>query len=94
MVIIRINTGQNRQTEDLEHYTHSNDTWGQIRRLISHRYVGSFELMTTNNPFSRYRTTYGTLELFRNNELIHPLWDNRTLGQTDGRDRIVSEENC
>ena len=42
--------------------------------------------------FPRYRTTYGTLELYRNNELIHSLWDNRTLGQTDGRDRIVSDE--
>lgn len=36
-----------------------------------------------------YRNNYGVLELYRNSELIHPFWDNRTLGQLDGRDRIV-----
>lgn len=39
----------------------------------------------------RCKTTYGVLELYRNNELLHPADDNKTLGQTDGRDRIVSE---
>lgn len=37
VVVIRINTGQNRQTDDSEHYCHSNETWGQIRRLIMQR---------------------------------------------------------
>ena len=32
--------------------------------------------------FRRYRTTYGTLELYRNNELIHSLWE-RTVYSAD-----------
>ena len=38
----------------------------------------------------RYKTTYGILELYRNNDMIYPIDDNKTLGQTDGRDRIVN----
>lgn len=92
-VIVRINTGQNRQTEDLDHLCHSNETWGQIRRLIAHRYSPDLSPPSSNPiiSFFRYRNTYGVLELYRNNELIHPLMDNKTLAQTDGRDRIVSE---
>ena len=39
VVTVRMNTGQNRQTEDFEYPCHSNETWGQIRRMISNRYV-------------------------------------------------------
>jgi hypothetical protein len=42
--------------------------------------------------FFRYKTTYGVLELYRNNEMIYPTDDNKTLAQTDGRDRIVNNE--
>lgn len=37
VLIVRYNTGQNRQTEDFEYSCHSNETWGQIRRTISTR---------------------------------------------------------
>jgi len=37
----------------------------------------------------RYKTTYGVLELFRNNDMIYSADDNKTLAQTEGRDRIV-----
>ena len=42
-LLIRANTGQNRQTEDSEYSCHSNDTWGHIRRMIHSRYI-SFSL--------------------------------------------------
>lgn len=35
---VRINTGQNRQTEDFEYSSHANETWGHVRRLIFNRY--------------------------------------------------------
>ena len=38
-----------------------------------------------------YKTSYGTIELYRNNEIIYSSDDNKTLGQTDDHDRIVSE---
>ncbi len=44
VVTVRINTGQNRQTEDFEYPCHSNETWGQIRRMISNRYVDLSDL--------------------------------------------------
>ncbi|CAF1148229.1 unnamed protein product [Rotaria sordida] len=72
-LIIRLNTGQNRQSEDFEHSSHLNETWGHIRRMIH----------------TRYKTNYGILELYRNNELIYPEDDNKTLAQTDGRERIT-----
>jgi hypothetical protein len=37
-LIVRLNTGQNRQTEEFEYSSHSNETWGQIRRMIYNRY--------------------------------------------------------
>ena len=37
----------------------------------------------------RFKTTYGILELFQNNEMLYTADDNKTLAQTDGRDRIV-----
>ncbi|CAF4578092.1 unnamed protein product, partial [Rotaria sp. Silwood2] len=73
VLIVRLNTGQNRQTEDFEYSSHLNETWGHIRRMIH----------------SRYKTSYGILELYRNNELIYPEDDNKTLAQTDGRERIT-----
>lgn len=42
------------------------------------------------NILFRYKTCYGILELIKNNEILYPEDDNKTLGQTDGRDRIVS----
>ena len=93
VVVVRINTGQNRQTEDFDHACHSNETWGQIRRLIAHRYELDCCLSISKKMifFYRYRNIYGVLELYRNNDLIHPQFDNKTLAQIDGRDRIVSE---
>ncbi|CAF3682375.1 unnamed protein product [Rotaria sp. Silwood1] len=41
------------------------------------------------NPLGRYKTSYGILELYRNNELIYSEDDNKTLGQTDCRERIT-----
>ncbi|CAF0890240.1 unnamed protein product [Adineta ricciae] len=70
---IRFPTTQNRQGEDFDYQCHSNDTWGQIRRMIC----------------NRYKTSCNVLELLRNNDLIYPVDDNKTLGQTDGRDRIT-----
>ncbi|UJR08730.1 hypothetical protein I4U23_012987 [Adineta vaga] len=72
-VFIRFLSGQNRQGEDFDYQCHSNDTWGQIRRMIS----------------NRYKTIYGILEILRNNDMIYSADDNKTLGQTDGRDRIT-----
>ncbi len=89
IVLVRLNTGQNRQTEDFEYSCHSNETWGQIRRMISNRYVYSENENLKKKFFFRYKTTYGVLELYRNNEMIYPIDDNKTLAQTDGRDRIV-----
>ncbi len=40
----------------------------------------------------RFKTSYGIIELYRNNEIIYSNDDNKTLGQTDGRDRVVGEE--
>jgi len=40
----------------------------------------------------RYKTTYGVLELYRNNEMIYSADDNKTLAQTDGRDKIVKKQ--
>ena len=59
---------------------------------IDYASVGGFCFSKKGRRFSsaRYRTTYGVLELYRNSELIHPFCDNRTLGQLDGRDRIVN----
>ncbi len=37
----------------------------------------------------RYKSAYGIIELYRNNEIIYSADDNKTLGQTDDRDRIV-----
>ena len=37
----------------------------------------------------RYKSAYGIIELYRNNEIIYSTDDNKTLGQTDDRDRIV-----
>ncbi len=37
----------------------------------------------------RYKTTYGVLELFRNNDMVYSADDNKTLAQTDERDRFV-----
>lgn len=37
----------------------------------------------------RYKSSYGIIELYRNNEIIYPTDDNKTLGQTDDRDRMV-----
>ena len=93
VVTVRINTGQNRQTEDFEYPCHSNETWGQIRRMISNRYVDLSDLRNHKQNcffFFRYKTTYGVLELYRNNDIIFPIDDNKTLALTDGRDRIVS----
>ncbi|CAF3635592.1 unnamed protein product [Rotaria socialis] len=73
ILVFRVNTGQNRQTDDYESPSHLNETWGHIRRMI----------------YNRYKTNYGILELYRNNELIYPEDDNKTLAQTDGRDRIT-----
>jgi hypothetical protein len=75
VLIVRLNNAQNRVAEDFEYQCHSNETWGQIRRMIS----------------NRYKTTYGVLELYRNNDLIYIGDDNKTLAQTDGRDRIVKK---
>ncbi|CAF0941972.1 unnamed protein product [Adineta ricciae] len=61
------------RTDDFEHGFHSNDTWGHIRRFIH----------------NRYKSAYGIIELYRNNEIIYSTDDNRTLGQTDDRDRIT-----
>ncbi|CAF3511540.1 unnamed protein product [Adineta steineri] len=72
-VLVRLNTGQNRQAEDFEYQCHSNETWGQIRRMI----------------FNRFKTTFGILEIFRNSDMIYTAEDNKTLAQTDGRDRIT-----
>ena len=36
-----------------------------------------------------YKSSFGIIELYRNNEIIYPSDDNKTLGQTDDRDRIV-----
>jgi hypothetical protein len=77
IVLIRLNNGQNRVTEDFEYQCHSNETWGQIRRMI----------------WNRYKTAYGVLELYRNNDLIYTADDNKTLACTDGRDRIVRRFN-
>lgn len=89
-LIIRVNTGQNR-TDDFEHSFHSNDTWGHIRRFIHSRYF--FNLKSNNFVFNdyffRYKSAYGIIELYRNNEIIYSADDNKTLGQTDDRDRIV-----
>ncbi|CAF4164453.1 unnamed protein product, partial [Rotaria magnacalcarata] len=63
--------------DDYENPSHLNETWGHIRRMI----------------YNRYKTIYGILELYGNNTLIYPEDDNKTLAQTDGRDRIVSELN-
>ncbi|CAF3941595.1 unnamed protein product, partial [Rotaria sp. Silwood2] len=60
------------RTDDFEHGFHSNDTWGHIRRFIH----------------NRYKSSYGIIELYRNNEIIYSTDDNKTLGQTDDRDRI------
>ncbi|CAF3335952.1 unnamed protein product [Rotaria socialis] len=60
------------RTDDFEHGFHSNDTWGHIRRFIH----------------NRYKSSYGVIELYRNNEIIYTADDNKTLGQTDDRDRI------
>ena len=42
-----------------------------------------------NKTLFRYKSAYGIIELYRNNEIIYTTDDNRTLGQTDDRDRIV-----
>jgi len=60
------------RTDDFEQNFHSNDTWGHIRRFIH----------------NRYKSAYGIIELYRNNEIIYSIDDNKTLGQTDDRDRI------
>ncbi|CAF1048629.1 unnamed protein product, partial [Didymodactylos carnosus] len=72
-IIVRVNQSQNRPADEFEHLHHSNETWGQIRRSIYHR----------------FKTTYGIIELHRNNELIHPCDDNKTLAQTETRDRLT-----
>jgi hypothetical protein len=88
-LIIRVNTGQNR-TDDFEHGFHSNDTWGHIRRFIHNRYLFLLSTKTTLFCFKfRYKSAYGIIELYRNNEIIYSADDNKTLGQTDDRDRIV-----
>ncbi|CAF0895252.1 unnamed protein product, partial [Didymodactylos carnosus] len=38
---------------------------------------------------SWFNTTYGVIELYRNSELIHPCDDNKTLAQTETRDRLI-----
>jgi hypothetical protein len=90
-LIIRVNTGQNR-TDDFEHGFHSNDTWGHIRRFIHNRYslnIVSNKLFKKHFFLFRYKSAYGIIELYRNNEIIYSADDNKTLGQTDDRDRIV-----
>ena len=94
-MIIRVNTGQNR-TDDFEHGFHSNDTWGHIRRFIHNRYVVRSFVRRGKSILARfsYKSSFGIIELYRNNEIIYPSDDNKTLGQTDDRDRIVSHIPC
>ena len=87
-LIIRVNTGQNR-TDDFEHGFHSNDTWGHIRRFIHNRYLNEIFWFCDNFFLFSYKSSYGIIELYRNNEIVYSTDDNKTLGQTDDRDRIV-----
>jgi hypothetical protein len=51
-----------------------------------------FFFVQINNILFRYKTTYGVLELYRNSEVLYSADDNKTLGQTEGRDRSVNKD--
>lgn len=64
---------------------------GDIFEDLSIIGIKTIEINLLLNLFSfRYKSSYGVIELYRNNEIIYTTDDNKTLGQTDDRDRIVS----
>lgn len=67
---------QGRQVEDLDIWSHTNDTIGQVRRCILNR-------IKANSAHTK-------VELFIGGELVDPADDRKLIGQLNLKDKTVS----
>lgn len=66
---------QGRQVDDIDIWTHSNDTVGAIRRMIRHRVKAGSNIK---------------VDLYVNGEMLDPSEDKKLISQVPLRDKMVS----